>query len=205
MRATGTYLMLILGMRLLGKQVAAQYTLFEMSAVITLSSAVGSALVVPDNGMLPPFISLMTVVVLHQILSRWRRKKQNIETAIVGKVLTLIKDSQLLIDNMQTALMSKKKIFEMLRLRRFQHLGQISRLYLEPSGNFSIIATKHPKPGLSILPSDDEELHDKAAVTRHFACLNCGYAKESEDLPTQVCESCGSQAWTKAVLELTEE
>ncbi len=201
-RAGAIYMMLMLVMRLLGKHVAAQYTLFEMSAVITLSSAAGVVLTAPDNGMLPPFTSLITVLALHHILSKWRRKNQVVEMAVTGEVLILVKNGQLLGDNMKMALISKKKIFEILRERKFQHLSQISRLYLEPSGNFSIIAANHPKPGLSILPSIDRELHAEAAVDSHFACMNCGNVTESQLPLTEECKSCGSHAWTKAVLEL---
>lgn len=201
-RTAGTYLMLMLGMRLLGKQAAAQYTLFEMSAVITLSSAIGSALVMPDNGMLPPFVSLVTVVFLHKLLLKWR-KKADIRLTVVGKTILLVKDNKLLIENMERVLISQKKIFEILRLRQFQHLGQISRLYLESSGSFSIVATSQPKPGLSILPASDEELQASAAILDHFACSKCGNIKKSHTIPAIVCASCGAHAWTKAVLALT--
>ncbi len=204
-RAGATYVMLMLVMRLLGKHVAAQYTLFEMSAVITLSSAAGVVLTAPDNGMLPPFASLVTVLVLHHILSRWRRKNRVVEMVVTGEVLTLVKNGRLLGDNMKAALISKKKIFEILRGRKFQHLSQISRLYLEPSGNFSIIAANHPKPGLSILPSIDKELYDEAVVDSHFACMNCGNVKESHLPLAEECKHCDAHAWTKAVLELGEE
>jgi uncharacterized membrane protein YcaP (DUF421 family) len=51
-----TYLLLMVAMRLLGKRVAAQLTLFELSMVVTMAAAIGIPLQVPDRGLLPPII-----------------------------------------------------------------------------------------------------------------------------------------------------
>jgi uncharacterized membrane protein YcaP (DUF421 family) len=51
-------------MRLLGRWVAAQYTLFEISIVVTLAAAIGVPLQASNRGMLPPFVIALVAVAL---------------------------------------------------------------------------------------------------------------------------------------------
>lgn len=204
LRTGVTYLLLIGAMRLLGRRVAAQFTLFEVSIVVTLAAAIGVPLQAANRGLLPPLIIAAVVIVLQRCLGRLGINHRKIETAISGELTTLIRDGRLLIDDMHRTVLGPKKVFELLRLQGYQQLGEVSRAYLEPSGGFSVVPAGLKRPGLSVIPEFDSALQHEAQVHGHFACRACGHTVASEHCPQHACPFCRSREWLAAVLELKQ-
>lgn len=55
-RAVICFVLIIIALRLLGRRVASQYTLFELSAVVTLAGTMGVPLLDDKRGLLPPLV-----------------------------------------------------------------------------------------------------------------------------------------------------
>ncbi|WP_312055721.1 hypothetical protein [Pantoea brenneri] len=55
-RAVICFVLIIIALRLLGRRVASQYTLFELSAVVTLAGTMGVPLLDDKRGLLPPLL-----------------------------------------------------------------------------------------------------------------------------------------------------
>jgi uncharacterized membrane protein YcaP (DUF421 family) len=202
LRTGVTYVLLVVAMRLLGRRVAAQYTLFEISIVVTLAAAIGVPLQAANRGMLPPFIIALVAVGLQRLLARTGATNRRFETFISTDVSLLVRDGQFEFAELARAAMPREKIYEALRLRGLQHLGQVSRLYMEPSGAFSVTLARAPRPGLSALPSFDDELRDEAHPPGWYACLNCGHVLQTEVQPKERCAVCAATRWTGAAQEL---
>ncbi|NYE22413.1 DUF421 domain-containing protein [Pigmentiphaga litoralis] len=201
-RTALTYVLLVVVMRLLGRRVAAQFTLFEISLVITLAAAIGVPLQSGDRGLLPPLIIAAVVIVLQRLVMRIGLRHRRIEMAISTDVAPLVREGELLIDGMAKTVVGRNKLFELLRLQGFQHLGQISRAFLEPSGSLSVVPAEACRPGLSVLPEFDTPLLHEARVDGQWACGCCGRLIASDPAPVSDCPSCHQHTWTPAVLEL---
>ena len=145
-------------MRLLGRRIAAQYTLFEISIVVTLAVATGIPLHASNRGVLPPLIIALVAVVLQRFFSRIGAAHRRIETLLSTDVSLLVRDGRFELKELSRAALPREKIYEAMRLRGLQHMGQISRLYMEPSGAFSFVLAQPARPGLSAIPEFDEEL-----------------------------------------------
>jgi uncharacterized membrane protein YcaP (DUF421 family) len=202
LRAFFTYLLLLVAMRLLGKRVAAQLTLFELSMVVTMAAVIGIPLQVPDRGLLPPVVLLAVLILLQRALAYWGVKRRRVELLAVGDLTLLARDGRLQLGGMRETVLAREKVYAVLRGQGVQHLGQVERLYLESSGAFTLIRARDPRPGLSLIP--ERELREEAAVPGHYACLSCGSQMRAPRLPTGPCEHCGSKDWTEAVEELGE-
>ncbi|MGI4813285.1 MAG: YetF domain-containing protein [Janthinobacterium lividum] len=197
-----TYVLLVIAMRLLGKRVAAQFTLFEVSIVVTRAAAIGVPLQAANRGMLPPLLIAAVVIVLQRCLGRLGVRHRRVETAISTDIAVLVRDGRLMLKNMRHTVMGRNKVFELLRMHGFQHLGQIRRAYLEPSGSFSVVASVPTRPGLSVIPAFDTELQEQAEVPGYFACEACGNTVTREQSPDFACADCGAKAWRVAVGDL---
>jgi uncharacterized membrane protein YcaP (DUF421 family) len=178
--------------------------LFEISIVVTLAAAVGVPLQASNRGMLPPFVIALVVVGLQRLLARLGARHRRFETLISTDVSLLVSDGRLRMTDLIKTAMPREKIYEAIRTRGFQHLGQISRLYMEPSGAFSIVLARPARPGLSVLPSFEKELRWEARARGWYACLNCACAVRSMNEPDQRCQACGACSWTAAVHELAQ-
>jgi uncharacterized membrane protein YcaP (DUF421 family) len=202
LRTGVTYVLLVVSMRLLGRRVAAQYTLFEISIVVTLAAAIGVPLQASNRGMLPPFVIALVAVVLQRALALVGANHRRFETLISTDVSLLVLEGQFRLAELARTAMPREKIYEAMRLRGLQHLGQVSRLYMEPSGAFSVTLARPARPGLSVLPCFDEELREEARAPGWYACLNCANAVENQARPEESCTACGVAAWTYAAQEL---
>jgi uncharacterized membrane protein YcaP (DUF421 family) len=85
-----------------------------------------------------------------------------------------------------------------LRAQGVEHLGQVRRVYLEPSGDLSLIKYERQRPGLLIIPESDSSHGRYERAEDHYACSNCGNVVVSDHEPLDYCDSCGEPRWTEA-------
>jgi uncharacterized membrane protein YcaP (DUF421 family) len=200
-RAVVVYLLLLVFMRLMGKRVAGQMSISELAIILSLGAAVGLPLQVPDKGLLPALAVLAVAVAFQRGLSLWAFKSRKVELLSQGDVSVLLRDGRLLPEAMTAEHLSPEKIFASLRAQGVEHLGQLRRVYLEPSGDLSLIRYKRQRPGLLIIPEIDSTHRRYDKAEDRFACSNCGNVIVSDHEPLDYCESCGEPRWTEAVTE----
>ena len=117
-----------------------------------------------------------------------------------GRMRLLVKDSVLNMEELQNIKVSRQQLFEQLRNKNVRQLGEVSRLYLEACGNFTIYKNEPAVPGLSVLPIDlDSTIARDEQVT---VCLHCGHDYKYNAGTT--CTNCNSTEWVKASKESVE-
>ena len=203
-RSVFLFILIMYSMRLLGRRVASQYTLFELSVVVTLAGAVGVPLQATDRGLLPPLVIMAVVIVLQRLIAMASLKSRRVDQVISGEVSLIIRDGAVCVDELLKAVLSREKLYSLLRGRGVQHLGQLSRVYLEPSGNVTVVWSDTPRAGLSIIPEIDESLRKSMQVEGQYCCGSCGYARPSEVDSKGQCRQCQANDWRVAVQELEE-
>lgn len=199
------YLMLILAIRLMGKRMALQLNVTEMTAMVALAAAIGVPMQAPDRGILPAAVIAMVVVLAERSITRFTLKSQSAETLFHGDMNVLIEDSVINYDCLKYVSMSKSLVLQQLRAQGIGHLGEVKRLYMESSGAFSLVKLDDPVPGLSVIPENDKDFW--AAEERCidvYVCTNCGNqasqdAKGKAEIPNSTCERCHTDKWEQAV------
>jgi len=194
------YLALIIIMRLLGKRMNAQLTITELAVMIMLGGIVSVPMQIPERGLLPGILVLISVLFLHRGINWLAFKNRKAELITQGDLQVLVTDGVLDRDEMGKSSLSREQLFANLRANNIQHLGQVKRVYLEADGEFSIYKQAEPKPGLSVLPEKDPELHQSEPQAENVqACLQCGNVEPKEKTRNAVCARCGCGDWTYAV------
>jgi uncharacterized membrane protein YcaP (DUF421 family) len=129
-----------------------------------------------------------------------------VEVLTQGDVTLLVKNGIIDVGQLKNTDISHEQLFEQLRGNKVRQLGQVKRVYLEASGQFSIFRYAKDKPGLCILPAEDEKVYRSERRTdRFFACKNCGNVKEKHTNSPQPCSLCGANDWDLAVAVPREE
>lgn len=199
LRAFVVYLMLLLFMRLMGKRVAAGLSLSELAVILTLGAAAGLPLQSVDKGLLPAAVVLFTGLVFQRGLSLLAFRHRRVEVVAQGDVIVLLKEGRLLLDRLGAAQLSTQKFFSALRAQGILHLGQLRRVYMESSGQFSLIQYRHARPGLPIMPPDGEVAARLRSSETDFVCSRCGYLERHGRPPKTPCPYCGNAGWRHAV------
>lgn len=191
------FLLLLVSIRILGKRMAAQLDRIEKAALVTLAAATGVPLQAPDRGLLPTVIIAAIVVLAGRLISRKSYQSEKFEALTHGDLSVLSENGHLNIRNMERSLITKERLMAELRSEGLYHLGQTKRIYLESRGTFSIIPAEEPAPGLTVLPSWDEDfIKELTRIPGIQVCLRCGFKKQQDE---QECPNCSSEDWTDAV------
>jgi len=193
------YFILIVTMRLMGKRMAAQMSVSEIAIIVTLGAAVGMPMQSPERGLLPAVVILGVAVLFQRGPSLWSFESRKVEVISQGDVCILVHDGRMLLENMRANVLSRERLFCMLRTQGVEHLGQVRRVYHETSGDFSVFRLKVPRPGLSVMPIYDHEMRREELTEEGFvACFSCGNVVKGETTPGQPCGYCGHREWTEA-------
>lgn len=204
-RTVVIYLILLVAMRLLGKRMTANISIFEMGVMITLGAIVSVPMQSHDRGILPGIIILACVIIFQRLLSWINFKSSKIESLTQGEVSLLVKDGVIDIEELGRSTLTHEQLFAQIRGKKIKHLGQVKRVYLEACGIFSIVEQVSPKPGLLILPSSDEAFFkSEERSDDYISCKNCGYVEEVINKERN-CKNCNEKNWDKAVKEVEEE
>ena len=200
LRTLLVYVVLMVAVRLLGKRMSGQITNLELAVMITLGGIVALPMEVSDRGILPAVVLLFSVLSLQATLSYLGTRSLRLEQVVVGKGAVLVKDGTLLTDELRKTGLSQQQLFSAFRTQKVRQLGEIQRAYLEGHGGFSIIRHAKPKPGLSVLPTDDADLQRRLCTSDDLrACGYCGHTVTAGG--TGECANCHRQTWQAAVSE----
>ena len=204
-RAAILYIVLILGMRLMGKRMASQIGRNEMAAIVSLAAAVGIPLMNPDRGLLPGIAIVLIIVIFTVIISKISSRNESFEALTQDDLSVLLKDGVMDIKAMKQNRVTRERLFAQLRMLQKTHLGMIKRVYMEANGLFSIVDEHAPIPGLSIIPSSDSEFAiRRQSKTTAFVCNNCGYIPNEDISSVRThCKKCDAIHWEHAVVSIS--
>jgi uncharacterized membrane protein YcaP (DUF421 family) len=192
-RAIIMYIILVTIVRLLGKRTNAKLTISERAVTITLGAMVAMPMQVPTSGIIIGTIVLFCILFFQRMLTLSFFNHRHWENLLQGKTKLLVKDSVVMMKELDKSNLSRGQLFEILRNKKIRQLGQVKRVYWEACGKFSIFKNEQPKPGLGILPDDMHQQKDELLV-----CSNCGN-EASENLHS--CPNCHNEKWVKASKE----
>ncbi len=190
------YILLLIVLRLLGKQMAAQASILEMTVMITLGAIVGLPMQDPATGLANGVVILVCVLSIQRLTNWYSYKNKKFEEYVKGQATLLIKDGTLNLNAMRKAKLSQNQLFSLLRGEKIQHLGTLQRVYLEASGDVSIFKFKNPRSGLTIIPDEDKALSKSIQFSQEdMVCTNCGTIKSEDDC----CKGCNLDNFSSVV------
>lgn len=194
------YLILLSGLRLMGKRMAGQLSRTEQAALVSMAGAVGLPILSPDRGLLAPLLIGGTVVLMQRLVVHWAARRPRVEHLLQAHVRTLVADGVLHLPELEHAVLSQERLFAQLRGESLEHLGQVRRLYMEANGTFSLVKEDEPCPGLSLVPGWDADFRQlQPAAAGQFACLRCGQVQAAPAPPATACPACAACTWEPAV------
>jgi uncharacterized membrane protein YcaP (DUF421 family) len=199
-RTLTIYLMLLVVLRLMGKRMDGQISIIEMAVMIVLGAVVSVGTQIPDRGILPTFVALISVLAFQRGINWLNIKSGRVENATNGTMSILVKDGILQLDKMKASGITKQNLFAILRSRKIFNLGKVKRVYYEACGLINVYEEPHKKAGLPVLPPGEKEfIRNKTTLNNEqVACRNCGYV-DSEKNRIQKCKNCGAVKWMEAI------
>jgi uncharacterized membrane protein YcaP (DUF421 family) len=201
------YVYALLLLRWLGSRTIGQLSTVEFLLVIALGSAVGDAMFYPDVPLLHAIAVVTVVVVANKLLDVLIARFKTAERAIDGGPEEAIRDGVFSRDFLHSSSMGPSEMFQELRERGIEHLGQVAHAYVEADGAITVFRAQanEQRPGLPIVPPWEIEKPAKLmgdTTTRNaldLACMRCGTvsAVKAGSTPGR-CPQCDNDEWTPA-------
>lgn len=195
------YLILLVILRLLGKRMGGQLTISELAVMLTLGAIISVPMQIPDRGILQGILVLICALVFQRGINYLSVKNARIEHVLQGQESQLVKDGVMLVDELSAMKISREQLMAVLRNQDIYNLGEVRRVYLEACGLFSVFKYSESRPGLSLLPPDDEAAGTELSVLKDvLLCAQCGHPAQSELETNAPCKNCNTNNWVAAVI-----
>jgi uncharacterized membrane protein YcaP (DUF421 family) len=143
------YVYTLFNIRIFRTRNVAQLTLSDLIIVIALGTAVGDPMMYTNVPLIHAMISITTIVMFTKLIAVLVESHDGIEKLIEGEELLVIRNGEIITQNMKKANLTLEELFARLRLKGIKNTGEVNYAFLETSGLLSIIKTKTPTEGLS--------------------------------------------------------
>jgi uncharacterized membrane protein YcaP (DUF421 family) len=193
------FMMLIIGLKFLSKRGVKQLSVFELAILIALGSAIGDPMFYNHVPVTFGIVVLIVVIFLYRVITKLTGNFKIMEVLLEGKPVLLLKDGRIEYGTYKKIGLPYDKFFAELRLKSVDHLGQVSKAYLETSGEISIYLFEDDKviEGLPIFPDVLEDVLIEIEKPAHYACISCGNVQHITTSKTK-CSICENDKWIAA-------
>jgi uncharacterized membrane protein YcaP (DUF421 family) len=152
-RTVFIFVFALLAFRWIGKRGIGQFTPFEYVLIVAMGSAVGDPIEDTDFPLLQAMLIITLMVMLQRWLVRLTEFNTRFEGFVEGHTTCLVCEGQVDQKALHKEGLSIGELYEALRGAGIEHLGQVKRAYLEPSGKVSVFTfpPSEVRQGLSLL------------------------------------------------------
>lgn len=191
-RTTIMFIIILVGLRLLGKRGIHQLSVFELGVIIGLGSAAGDPMFYKDVGILPSVVVFIVVILMYRFVTYLIAKSDRFETLFEGNPTYIVKEGVVL-ESFKDQPLGRDEFFASLRQNQVSHLGQLEAVIIESDGNLSIFYYPDDRVGygLPILPDALEECSKHILSDGTYACFLCGNTETLKQGVIFSCQNCG--------------
>lgn len=199
-RSVLMFLVVLFGMRVLGKRGVKELSVFELVIILGLGSAAGDPMFYKEVGIVNALVVFTVILCLYRLVIYAIDRSKGFERLIKGKPVYIINEGRIVIDNFRNEPIVHDELFSELRIQGISHLGQIRTAIMETSGDLSLFPFEDEdvRYGLPILP---EPLTKKSVVITEadtYACTYCGHTEQLQPTHHYRCPQCQHEFWVKA-------
>ena len=136
-------LILVIGLRLIGKRQIGQMNIYDLALIMLLANAVQNAMTQGSGYILTGLTSATVLLGTGWLLSKLFAISPELEKKIVGNSTLLVNDGKLMSDHLKSEGVTENQVLAMMRQHGLTDLSLVQMAVLEVDGSISII----PKQG----------------------------------------------------------
>jgi uncharacterized membrane protein YcaP (DUF421 family) len=161
------YFVLVALLRIFGKRELAQLNPFDLVVLLSLSNTVQNAIIGDDNSVTGGVIGAFSLLAINWLVVRVLFRSPRLTRMLEGRAAILIQNGQIDRKALEREMLTHEELIEAIHRQGFEHVHEVRRCELEPSGSFYIEA---------IDPSAAEQHHSEVmalldALSKEVAAL----------------------------------
>ena len=139
LRTVVVYGALIVGFRLTGKRQIGQMAPFDLVVILLIANAVQNAMVGPDSSLIGGLISASALLVINQLVVRFRDRIPGVQRLVEGQATVLITGGSPILDHLHRENIDMADLEQAFREHGLSGIEQVSMAVLEVDGTISIV------------------------------------------------------------------
>ncbi|MGB9834212.1 MAG: DUF421 domain-containing protein [bacterium] len=139
LRTTIVFLVILLGLRILGKREMGQMTPFDLVLLLLLANAVQNAMTGPDTSIWGGLVGATTLIVITWGISLIRERYARLRGALEGQPTILISRGSIIEQNLKREKIDRDELEMAAREHGIEDLKNVELAVLEIDGSISII------------------------------------------------------------------
>lgn len=204
LRTAVMFLIIVIGIKILGKRGVKQLSIFELVVVIGLGSAAGDPMFYRDTGIISAVFVFTVVIILYRLMTYLVGKFHPFEKLLEGQPNILIQNGEFHLKNSKKQDLGTEELFSALRMKNVSQLGQIKLAIEEISGEISMFffENEQVKYGLPILPDEERAKVQFIESEGFFSCTFCAFTEDKKIGKAGNCKKCKNDEWVKSSNEI---
>jgi uncharacterized membrane protein YcaP (DUF421 family) len=134
------YLVILVGLRIVGKREFGQLSAAELVTLLIIPEMVSQSLSREDSSLTNAIIATLTLLSLVFITSTILHQNDKLEAVVSGKPIVIVTHGKLLEDNMNRERVSPEEIMTALHMSGLERMDEVKWGILEADGKIAIIA-----------------------------------------------------------------
>lgn len=201
LRTAVMFIVILGGLRVMGKRGISHLSVFELGVIVGLGSAAGDPMFYKDVGLLQGLVVFGVVLGLYRVLEWVLNRSERAAERLEGRPIEVLCDGALVAKEVANVEITTPELFTQLRVQSVSHLGQIERAIVEPNGAVSIyyFTDDKVKPGLPIIPGLFDQRVETIADNARYSCAHCGHTGVLETGEPPACPACSHREWVRSL------
>jgi uncharacterized membrane protein YcaP (DUF421 family) len=143
-RTTAVYVLVLIGVKLLGKKEMGQMSAPDLVLILLLANAVQNAMVGPDNSLPGGLLAAAILLLLNRLLNTFTSRNERLEHFLDGVPTLLVHDGELIEPHCRHEQVTRAQIEMAMREHGIDDLHAVKSAVLESDGSISIIPAGAP-------------------------------------------------------------
>lgn len=148
------YLVILVGLRLLGKRELSQLTPLELVTLMLIPEIVSQSMIGEDFSVTNGVIGITTIFSLVFLTSLLKQKARTVERLIEGMPTLLVERGKFIEENLNKERITPDEVFGEMHKSGLEHLAQVKWAILETDGKISIVPEDAKSEGKGRRPDD---------------------------------------------------
>ncbi len=138
-KTTVIYVLLIIGLRLLGKRELGQMSIYDLVLIVVIANSVQNAMVGNDNTLVGGLVASLTLLLLNRGFTILLIRSEKVEHLMLGEPVLVVKDGRLLREPMRREGLTVEHVLAAMREHGIGELKEVQMAVLEVDGTISIV------------------------------------------------------------------
>ena len=140
LRSAVVYVVIMLGLRVLGKKHVGQLSIIDLVLILLISNAVQNAMVGEDTTLLGGIIAAVTLIILNLFFSFIAYRSRKIDEIIEGTPTLLIHNGQMIKKHLEQENISVEELERVIREHGIEKISEVKTAIMELDGTISVIS-----------------------------------------------------------------